>query len=143
MTRFWRRIRPRALVLSAAVAVAAILIGRGASQRREAEAADVAEWVRDAVRGSQDAGAPDLGRTEAVVGDAFASWVRGRGSDSRLMDARVDVSPVGAWESTRSDGATHRARVTVGGSSADVELAWDPGRTGSHRGAITSLHRVD
>ncbi|NBP51620.1 MAG: hypothetical protein EBU70_10695 [Actinobacteria bacterium] len=130
-------------MLSAAVAVAAILIGRGASQRREAEAADVAEWVRDAVRGSQDAGAPDLGRTEAVVGDAFASWVRGRGSDSRLRDARVDVSPVGAWESTRSDGATHRARVTLGGSSADVELAWDPGRTGSHRGAITSLHRVD
>ena len=143
MTRFWRRIRPRAIILSATVAVAAVLIGRGASQRREADAGAVAEWVRGAVIAAQGPDAPELGRTEPVIGDAFASWTREQGGPGRVNDARIEVSPVGAWDTPRSSGATHRVRVTLGGSAADVEVAWDTDAAGSRRGAITSVHRVD
>ena len=143
MTRFWRRIRPRAIILSATVAVAAVLIGRGASQRREAEAGAVAEWVRGAVIEAQGPDAPELGRTEPLVGDAFASWVRGRGGQDRVKGAAIEVTPIGAWDASRSGGATHRARVSVGGSAAEVEVAWDAGAAGPRRGAITSMHRVD
>lgn len=143
MTRFWRRIRPRALVLSATVAVAAILIGRGASQRREAEAGAVAEWVRGAVLSAQGPDPAELGRTEPWVGDAFRGWVRERAGTGQVRDARVEVRPVGAWDSTRSAGTTHRARVTVGDSSVDAEVAWDPSAAGALRGSLTSVHRVD
>jgi hypothetical protein len=143
MTRFWRRIRPRALVLSAAVAVAAVLIGRGATHRRAAEAGAVAEWVRGAVaRASEGAGASGA---VPMVDDAVVSWVREVERGPRTSQANVFVRAVGAWRAEEGvpASATHVAEVRVRDARATLGIEWPAGGpSGQAQPAIVSFRRT-
>jgi hypothetical protein len=143
MTRFWRRIRPRAIILSATVAVAAVLIGRGASQRREADAGAVAEWVRGAVgRAGEGTGASGAA---AMVDDALASWVREVEGGPRASQLHVAVRPVGAWRGEEGvpASATHVAELRVRDSRATIGIEWPAGGpSGAAQPAIVSFRRT-
>ena len=125
-----RFLRPRGLLLTAMIVVAAALIWRGAKAQREADASAVAGWMLEAVRAAQEdsPAAPPLGASEPVVAAAFASWVRSSLPPGVAGDARVTVVPLGGGPFGAGDGdATHRASLELRGNRAEAEVRWSPG----------------
>jgi len=125
-----RFLRPRGLILTATIVVAAALMWRGEKSRREADAAGVASWMLEAVRAAQeaDSAAPSMGATEPVVAAAVASWVRASMPRGEAGDATVIVQSLGGGLFGAGDGnATHRASLELRGRRAEADLSWSAG----------------
>jgi len=125
-----RFLRPRGLILTGTIVVAAALMWRGEKSRREAEVAGVAEWMLETVRAAQeaDAAAPSMGATEPVVAGAVASWVRASMPRGEAGDATVTVETLGGGPFGAGGGdATHRASLELRGRVAEVDVRWSAG----------------
>lgn len=139
-----RFLRPRGLVLTVTIVVAAALIWRGARLQRAAEVDSVGAWTADAIRAvARDLDAvPDLGGTEPVVVRAISAWLREAAPPGIAADVRVDVVPLGgALLGAGSGGdATHRATVEVRGKRAELDVRWTPGEdAAAGRGVVTAF----
>lgn len=138
-----RFLRPRGLVLTVTIVVAAALIWRGARLQRAAEVESVGAWTADAVRAvARDLDAvPDLGGTEPVVVRAISAWLREAAPPGISADVRVDVVPLGGAVLGGGDGdATHRATVEVRGKRAELDVRWTPGEgAAAGRGVVTAF----
>ena len=120
-------LRPRGMVVTVTMVVAALLLWRGESARRASEAGQVADWVREAVRQARTGGDEPmrLGDSEPVVASAFGAWVRSSAPEGTAGDAGVRAEALG---SRSGDGAgTHRVEVTVGGRRAELRVEWADG----------------
>lgn len=141
-----RFFRPRGMVLTVALVVAATLIWRGQQVRRAADVQAVAAWTADAVRAvARDLDAvPDLGATEPVVVRTISVWIREAAPPGIAADVRVDVAVLGRSLLGGSDGgdATHRATVEVRGERAELDIRWTPGEGGAAgRGTVVAFRR--
>ena len=138
-----RLFRPRGLVLTVTVVVAATLIWRGAQVQRAADVQAVAAWAADSVRAvARDLDAvPALGGTEPVVVRAISAWMREAAPPGIAADVRVEVVPLGGGLLGGGDGdATHRATVEVRGQRAELDVRWTRGEGGAAgHGAVTAF----
>ena len=139
MVNFWKR--PRTLVLSALMLVAAWLIWRQSREQATAGRQAVAQWVEDAVHSAaatRDAPLA-LGGTEPVVADALAAWVRSAQPANVLGDPTIEVAVIPKDMFGGSSGAaTHRVTVQLRGQQATLLVEWDGTRArgvGFERGA--------
>jgi hypothetical protein len=129
------------------VVVAVIMIGRGASHRREAgvEANAVKEWVHVQVLIAY-AGVRDTLGAAPMVGDELVSWAREvEGGQVALLGANVSVRAVGAWggEEGVPALATHVAEVRGRNARATLGIKWPAGGpSGQAQPAIVSFRRT-
>jgi hypothetical protein len=144
------------------VVVAVIMIGRGASHRREimigpgashrreagveANAVNaVKEWVHVQVLIAYDGVRDSLGAAP-MVGDELVSWAREvEGGPVALLGANVSVRAVGAWggEEGVPALATHVAEVQGRNARATLGIKWPAGGpSGQAQPAIVSFRRT-
>jgi hypothetical protein len=116
--------RPRGMVVTATLVVAALLLWRGESARRAAEVGQVANWVREAARQARAAadGPIHLGDSEPVVASSFGAWVRSASPAGTVGDAGVQAEALGSRSGTGP--GTHRVEVTLGGRRAELRVEW-------------------
>lgn len=122
---FWKR--PRTLVLTALILVAAWMVWKQSREQAIAGTQHVSAWLQEAVREAADQRdvPPRMGETHDLVREALAEWVRAAVPEHVAPNVRVDTASLRDDTWALHPEATHRALVTLQGKQLAVFVVWD------------------